>query len=213
VLAIAPDGKRVVCLDFKRKAFRVWSWPAGELLSTVSLAPPEPFKLSRCAQAQFTSDGKQFVAVLHYIHPAEQQVMRSVPDHAFVERWDLAAGKLLERSESGNQDRPFLMPHAAGLYLFTNGSVRDAVSGRLVVKLRHKEGQVPGRWLAGAAVTADGRLLALSDSNSDRAMLFEMRTGRLRGTVAQADRYRAGGLHFLPDGRLISLGPTAVVWP
>src|SRR5262249_6202022 len=76
-----------------------------------------------------------------------------------------------------------------------------------------KEGQVPGRWLAGAAVTADGRLLALSDSKSDRAMLFEMRTGRLRGTVAQADRYRAGGLHFLPDGRLISLGPTAVVWP
>jgi WD40 repeat protein len=213
VLAIAPDGKRVVSLDYKQRAFRVWSWPAGELLSTVPLAPPEPFQLSRCAQAQFTSDGKQFLAVMDYSHPAEQQVMRSVPDHAFVERWDLAAGKLLERLESGNRDRPFLMPHAAGLYLFTNGSVRDAVTGRLVVKLRYADGEPPGRWLAGAAVSPDGRWLAVGESHPGRALWFEMRTGRLRATTMQSGRQFVGGVHFLPDSRLISLGPTAIVWP
>src|SRR5262249_11352309 len=171
VLAVAPDGKRVVSIEFKQRAFRVWSWPAGELLSTVPLAPAEPFQLSRCAQAQFTSDGKQLLAVMSYSHPGEQQVMRRVPDHLFVERWDLATGKLLEQYEPEG-DRPFLMPHTAGLYLWTNGTVRDAVTGRLIVKLRHKEGKAPGRWLPGAAVSADGRWLALSDSDSGRAMLF-----------------------------------------
>src|SRR5262245_4478789 len=68
-LAVAPDGKRVVSIEFKQRAFRVWSWPAGELLSTVPLAPAEPFQLSRCAQAQFTSDGKQLLAVMSYSHP------------------------------------------------------------------------------------------------------------------------------------------------
>src|SRR5204863_266274 len=101
LLAVAPDGKTVVSLEPRKASFRVWSWPAGELHRTVPLAPPGKFRVSRCAAGAFTPDGRQFVAVMHYADPAAQWGIRQDPDHAYVERWDLDAGKLLGREFRG----------------------------------------------------------------------------------------------------------------
>jgi RNA polymerase sigma factor (sigma-70 family) len=214
-LACSPDGTTVVTLDAKKPAFRIWSWPAGALRTTVPLLPPGQLRLGRwCPVAHFTPDGKHLVAAVYYSDPGEQQVMRRVPDHPFVETWDLAAGKLLGRSEVPIRNSPVLLPHATGLYfLGKDNEVRNAVTGRLLVKLRVPEGRgINLDSTRGAALSPDGRTVAIGTEWSEQQLLlFEVLTGRYRGTLPVPGRFLAG-LAFLPDGRLVSLGMTATVW-
>jgi hypothetical protein len=213
-LACSPDGTTVVTLDAKKPAFRIWSWPAGALRTTVPLLPPGKLRLERCPVAHFTPDGKHFVAAVYYSDPGEQQVMRQVPDHPFVETWDLAAGKLLGRSEVPIRNSPVLLPHATGLYfLGKDDEVRNAVTGRLLVKLRVPEGRgISLDSTRGAALSPDGRTVAIgTELSQQQLLLFEVLTGRYRGTLPVPGRFLAG-LAFLPDGGLVSLGMTATVW-
>src|SRR5262249_35845450 len=109
LLAVAPDGKAVVSLEGKGPAFRVWSWPAGALLKTVPLLPPEKRRSALCEACSFTPDGKQFVAVVHYSGPSEWQIKGPSADRPFVERWDLGAGKMLGRVDAKGLDHPVLV--------------------------------------------------------------------------------------------------------
>jgi RNA polymerase sigma factor (sigma-70 family) len=213
VLACSPDGTTVVTLDAKKPAFRVWSWPAGALRATAPLVPPGRLRLELCPVAHFTSDGKHFVAAIYYSDPGEQQALRRVPDHPFVETWDLAAGKLLGRSEVPIRNAPVLLPHPTGLYFLGKDEVRNAVTGRVLAKLRVPEGRgISLDSTRAAALSPDGRTVAIGTGLSEQQLLlFEVLTGRYRGTLPVQGRFVAG-LSFLPDGRLVSLGVTATVW-
>jgi hypothetical protein len=212
-LACSPDGTRVLTLDPKKKAFRVWSWPAGQLQVTAPLTSPRRLLFTHCGDARFTPDGKQFAAVVYYADPGEQQVMRRVPDHPFVEAWDPAAGKLLTRTELGMRNTPALAPTPAGLYFWgKDDEVRDVVTGRVLTKLRVPEGRGMSLDWSRAALSPDGRTVAVAGGFSEQTvLLFETWTGRYRGALPEKGRSTVG-ISFLSDGRLVSLATTATVW-
>jgi RNA polymerase sigma factor (sigma-70 family) len=221
-LACSPDGKQVLTLDATTAAFRIWSWPAGQLQTTFPLSfprqrqplQPGPMKLAECRMAHFTPDGKHFAAVVYYRDPAEQQIMWSGPDHPFVETWDVAAGRQLRSIKLDTRHFPVLIPHATGLYYFgKDGEIRDTVSGRLLVKLQPPANRgISWDFVSGMALSPDGRTVAVSCGFPDgHLLLFETRTGRFREKLPLTEKW-AAGLAFLPDGRLVSLSRTAVVW-
>jgi RNA polymerase sigma factor (sigma-70 family) len=212
-LACSPDGRALVTLDGKEAALHVWTWPAGDLRRTLALVPPRRLKLARCGDARFTPDGKHFVAVLAYSDPAEQQWIRAVPDHPFIETWDPEAGKLLGQVEI-TKNQPVLIPHARGLYFWgKEDEIRDAVTGRALTKLHVPENRGLGlEWLRSLALSPDGRTVAAGwGFNDQHLLLFETRTGRFREMPPLPGR-SVTGLSFLPDGRLVSAGTTATVW-
>lgn len=221
-LACSPDGKRVLTLDTMKSAFRVWSWPAGALQTTLPLAPPRPLqagqprplKLADCRTAHFTPDGKHFAAVVSYSDPAEEFTTSRGPNHAVVETWDVASRRRLRSTQPDTRHLPVLIPHATGLYYFgKDGEIRDTVSGRLLVKL-----QLPANrgisWddVRGVGLSPDARTVAVSCGFLDvHLLLFETRTGRFRDKLRLSEKFGTA-LVFLPDGRLVSLGRAATVW-
>jgi WD40 repeat protein len=214
-LAAAPDGKRIVTLLVEKSAFRIWSWPSGGLIKSVPLVPPDRMRLIRCAEAYFTPDGKRFITLLHYGDPSERGAFRDRgPDRRCIERWDLAAGTLIERFEVAMDTTVFLVPHATGVYRWTKeNELRDVVTGRVGGKLVIEEGTgISLQWSPGAALSPDEQTLAVRESSSARVLLFEMRTGRLRGTLTPSGQYLTG-LRFLPDGSMVTLATTATIWP
>jgi WD40 repeat protein len=212
LIAIAPGGKSVVSLEPKLPAFRVWSWPGGELQKSVPIKPPEKLTVKRCAAAAFDPEGKQFVAVMQYTNPNDFLQFRGEPDPPSVERWDLNAGKLIERLEKAADSSPILIPTPSSLLIQEKDHVRNAISGAVIAKLSFQPGITRNlRWLVGAALSPDRRTLAVLDSWGGGVVLFEMRTGTLRAALQVEGRYQSG-LRFLPDGRLVSAGDTALVW-
>jgi RNA polymerase sigma factor (sigma-70 family) len=223
-LAIAPDGRKFVTLDRdpKQAALEVWSWPEGKPLARLPLAPPGKLTIGHCSAAYITPDGRQLVAVMHYNEESElRQLLRQLPPQPFIERWDLTTGKLLERAGADSDHPPQLLAHRKGLLLWTAGrEIRDAVTGKVVAKLQIPKNEGLQLADARAALTADGKMLAIGVSNGGRdtnrrILVFELDTGKLARTVPirSANHTRLHGLTFLPDGRLITLGDTAVVWP
>jgi hypothetical protein len=86
------------------------------------------------------------------------------------------------------------------------------MTGEVVVRLSFPEGQMRDlSWSGEAVLSVDRRTLAVCESSAGEIMLFEMRTGKLRGKVATEGRYLRG-LLFLPEGRLVSAGDTALIW-
>ncbi|HEV3440784.1 MAG TPA: sigma-70 family RNA polymerase sigma factor, partial [Gemmata sp.] len=139
LLAMSPDGKSMVTFALHDSAFRVWSWPGGASKKTVSITPPEGMSINKCFSAQFTPDGKQFIAAMfyqkkNYIAQPGSDLQR---DPTFVERWDLADGKMLSRTKSGNDHSPpRLIPYPKGvLVLSDKPEIWDAVTGEIVVTL------------------------------------------------------------------------------
>ena len=221
-LALAPGGKRVVTLDRdpKKPALDVWSWPAGEPLLHVPLQPPGKLVVSRCSAASFTPDGKELVAVMRYDDPAAPFAMRQAPTQPFLERWDLTTGRLLERSTQTSAHPPRLLRHRNGVLLWTAGpELRDAVSGQVVVTLQLPDAAGIALPDSHAAIAPDGKQFAIAESSGadagSRVLVFDVGTGTLARTltVPSANRSRLHGLQFLPDGRLVTFGDTAIVWP
>jgi hypothetical protein len=129
----------------------------------------------------------------------------------FVERWDLATGKMLTRANGGTDDSPpKLISYADGVMVLGSGpEVRDAVTGTTVVKLTVPEGQSDDiRWATAAALSPDGRVLAIGDGWTNKVWLFEMRTGKHRQILFPDGRYR-NALHFLPDDPMADSSPRA----
>jgi hypothetical protein len=151
---------------------------------------------------------------MYYSDPAEQEWIRRVPDHPFVETWDLAAEKLLGQIEAGPKNHPVLLPHANGLYFWgKDDEIRDAVTGRTLTKLHAPENRGLGlEWIRSMALSPDGRTVAAGwGFNDQHLLLFETRTGRFRESP-QVQGRSVTGVSFLPDGRLVSVGTTATVW-
>jgi RNA polymerase sigma factor (sigma-70 family) len=220
-LAIAPDRKRVVALNRDRKdpAFDVWSWPAGQPLAHVPIVPPDKLAVNRCAAAYFTPDGKQLVAVMYYDDPKANLRISRLPARPYIERWDLSAGELLDRTKPSSET-PHLLTYAKGLLLWDSGTeLRDPVSGRVIVKLLIPENErfAPPWWQV-AAVSHDGAQFAVGETSSrvdgHRVLVFDAGTGGLirKLTVPSAQPAYLHGMQFLADGRLVTLGETAIVW-
>jgi hypothetical protein len=117
-LAISADGKKVVTLTRGRKkpTWDVWSWPAGEHLVQLPGQPPGDFGLHSCTQAHMSPDGQQLLAVVYYDSPDERPTMSRFPPHPFIERWDLATGKLLDRFEPAAGNPPRLLAGRKGVW-------------------------------------------------------------------------------------------------
>jgi WD40 repeat protein len=217
-LAISADGKNVATITHDMKPnFQIFSWPQGEELKQIPVDPPGKWTLNSCTSAQFSSDGKQLVAVVYYDDPTEQQTRRQVPAHPFIERWDLATGKLLGRVEPGKGYSLQLLPWRDGIWVWTSDNeIRDAITGKLVIKPQFPEGEVYNPYSQRAAVSVDGKIFAIAVSPFDPGaagmiMFFEVEKGKLiRSERPGGDDF--AGVQFLPDGRLISLGVTAQVW-
>jgi WD40 repeat protein len=215
-LACSADGK-VLTRNTKHQEFRVWSWPAGELRTTAPLLAPRSFDPAGCWEAHFTPDGKRFVAIVAYSDPAEQQTIRRVPDHPFIEVWEAATGKRLTRTDLSSAASPLLIPHRSGMYFWgKDDEVRDAVADLPLLKVRVPSSDPEWTWglahTTEAALSPDERTLALwVGFNQQRLCLFETRTGRFRGKLPVPGQ-SVRGVGFLPDGRLVSVGTTMTIW-
>ena len=214
LLAMSPDGQTMVTLALHSSVFRVWSWPAGKLRATVPIAPPEKFKVGHCLAAHFTPDGKQLVVVMHYERAEFLLDGGRRYEPIFIERWDPATGKMLDRANGGTTHAPpKLIPYANGVIVLGNSSkLRDAVTGATVMNLALPEGQADDfHWAGAAIISPDGRTLAIGDGWNNKVWLFETRTGKLRHILLPDGRYR-NALQFLSDGRLVTASDTALVW-
>jgi WD40 repeat protein len=217
LLAVSPDGKSAVTLEPQKPALRVWSWPAGELKATLPIEAPDKLTLRSCPAAHVTEDGKQLVALMLYAKPFEFQGSRSGPDHTpYLERWDLAAGKRVEQTDLGHGTTPALVSNGSRVLVVRDGGeVRDALTGKEVAKLTADEGRALDlRYPGGMALSPDGAALAVGSpwAGDGAVRVFDLKTGRARQTWAAGDRYRHV-VAFLPDGRLVSGGDAALVWP
>jgi len=240
LLAMAPDGKSMVTLEWHTPAFRIWSWPSGELKATLAIVPPEKHRLGGHSAAHFTPDGKQFIVVVQY-NSSELALPGSNfrKEPVFVERWDLAKGNMLDRTNAGNDDsHPKLIPYADGVLILGAGpELRDAVTQKCVMTLGQPEKEpLDFNSVRLAALSPDGRVLALGVGGpfTNNLQLFEMRTGKHLQVLVPEVGFNAlkllpdspsavpqilvpqgsfNAFQFLPDGRLVTAGQTALVWP
>ncbi len=215
LLAMTPDGKSMVTLAWHAPAFRLWSWPAGELKKTVPITPPEGQELGDWMEAHVTPDGKQLVTCMLY-RPTQRFINPGWgSDPVFVERWDLATGKMLARERSGTASSPpILIPHTDGVLVVGTGpKIRDAVSGLSGITLTPTGSAVAEfHCVSTAALSPDGRVLALGAGRiNNEVWLFEMRTGKQFRTLSPEGQMHHE-LRFLPDGRLVTASDTALVW-
>jgi hypothetical protein len=214
ILAISPDGKSIVTLALHESSFRVWSWPDGALKTTIKDIPPEKLELGFCFAAHFTPDGKQLVVAVQHRSNADRFEIRRRIEPSFVERWDVTTGKMLARTQTGtDHSPPKLIPYADGVLVFgSDPEVRDAVTGSTIAKLTVPMGQADDfHWANSAELSPDGRVLAVGGGWSNQVWLFDMLTGRVRQNLTPEGRYR-NALRFLPKGRLVTAGDTALVW-
>jgi hypothetical protein len=135
LLTVAPDRKSAVTLDRLRTALRVWSWPAGELRKTLPLEPPDGTEFRFSSAAAFTPDGSQFIALMNYgkklVPGAGMGSPGSLEDYRpYLERWDLAAGKRIDRTDLEARTAPVLIGNGSRLLVVRHGGeVRDAATG------------------------------------------------------------------------------------
>ncbi len=185
-LAIAPDGKRIVTLqqDRKQPALDVWSWPKGEPLRHVPLKPPGKLALAYCTAAYVAPNGRQLVAVMCYEDANGLLAMQRLPAQPFVERWDLMAGKLIERFAQSANRPPHLLRYRDGVLLWSaDAEVRDVVTRKLVAELEIPKNE--GIMLAEtrAALSPDGKRLAIGEisgrDGGHRVFVFDVGTGKL----------------------------------
>jgi hypothetical protein len=153
---------------------------------------------------------------VYYDDPDERQAIRRVPAHPFVERWDIASGKMVDRFKPA-RGHPQLLAGGKGLWAYTaDADIRDALTGRLVAILKLPEPEPAGGFQPRAAtVSADGASIAVAEFSlfpdaENRILVFDLKTGELT-RILRPD-VPVHGLRFLPDGRLISIADAATVW-
>ena len=211
-LALSPDGKTLVTYDRPKPAFCTWSWPAGELLKRVPI-PPLGKKLPSCGRAGFSADGKTFFARMTYSEPPRYgwgSGFERMHDVSVIEPWDLAAGKSLKlpgQPDPKNDLFPVLIPHHTGVYQF--GS--NAPSGYLLTPAG--KSVAIAETAIQAAVSFDGQTLALGHGWSQpQISVYDLRTQKLLRTFNPPEKWQTPTFDFLPDGRLVSLSETVLVW-
>jgi WD40 repeat protein len=218
LVGLSPDGTTAVTVDRSTPAIRVWAWPAGTLKQTIPVESPDPkHGFTSCPAASFTPDGKQVVALMLYDPRAIQMGSRSGPDHTpYLERWDVATGKRTDRTELGAGTTPALVSNGSRLLAVrAGGIVMGAVSGKEIAKFGPGDGirtdmQYPG----GMSLSPDGQALAVAAgwAYDGAVRLVDLGTGRSRRTLPAGSRYRQT-VAFLPDGRVVTGGNVALVWP
>jgi WD40 repeat protein len=216
ILACAPDGKSAVTLDRERPALRLWSWPAGELQATLPIEAPGELVFDRCRDVAFTPDGMKLVALIFYTERMIRQGSRASPDHyPYLERWDVAARKRIDRSDLGPRITPSFVANRSRLLVVREGAeVRDAVSGELQTTLVPGEGQrLDFIYGHSVALSPDGRTLAVGAGweEDGSVHLFDLKTGRVRATLRRTDR-AFQEVAYLPNDCVVSGGSTAMVW-
>ena len=98
--------------------------------------------------------------------------------------------------------------------VWNEGKIKDAFSGKSIGRLPHSN-VVPFSILdeGGMALSADGKRIAIGHgySSPGAARVFDVQTGRLLATLPGDDRGWID-VAYLPDGRLVTAGETAIVW-
>jgi WD40 repeat protein len=225
ILVLSPDGKTLATLNTTAAALRVWSWPAGDLLKTMKLPPFGKLQVQSCDSAHFSPDGTQFVGRFRYAEPEDRFAIRGgepSPDVRRIERWDVKATRLLELVEGEAGRHGLLIPHLTGVFCWRPGDeIRDVSTSQLLAKLHGREplSRTIGTtidllaFIRTAALSANGRTLVAAGPDRDGGIaLCDMFSGKVRGTLAHPGQSYGVGVHFLPDGRLVTFRETAVVW-
>jgi WD40 repeat protein len=219
LIAVAPDGKVVVTLEnyalsleSQQTALRLWSWPAGELKKTLELDVPKDLVVSRM-EGKFTPDGKEFLTTTWCrLQQPPFSGRLSIP--LLIDRWDMMTGKRIERKQTHDVHPVWTRDRSRLLVVRDKGEVQDAFSGDAVAKLTESPTDPFTVWtLAGMTLSPDGKTLAVGGSfgNPGSVRLYDMKTGKVTATLP-AGGQQAIQVVFLPDGRLVSAGHTALVW-
>jgi WD40 repeat protein len=219
LVAIAPDGKSAVTLEnystdlvTQQTALRVWSWPAGELKKTMALDVPKDLFVSRL-EGRFTPDGKELLTAA-WCRLQNPPFSGPVSIPVLLDRWDMTTGKRIERKQTRDVHPVWTRDGSQLLVVRDKGELQDAFSGKAVAKLTESPTDQFIIWtLGGMSLSPDGKTLAVGGSfnNPGAVRLYDMKTGQVTATLP------VGGWHamqvaFLPDGRLVSAGSTALVW-
>jgi WD40 repeat protein len=213
LLAIAPDGKSAVTYEPQDQELRVWSWPAGELKKTMPHGVPHELVVWR-VRARFTPDGKELLTATdcHLLRPPP-----SGPPYTpvFVDRNDMTKWKWVERKKL-DEACPVWAADGSRLFVVLNkGEVEEAFTGKSVARLPHDNVNPFIVWtLGGMALSPDGKTIAIGGSffSPGSVRLFALRAGGQTATLPAGGRGRLE-VAFLPDGRIVTIGETALIWP
>ncbi len=160
----SPDGSLLAAVGWAAKE-QVWIWDIRTGRQLHALGGHK----GRCTCVAFSPDGKRLVSGDRYYNRTGQQEGRLCI-------WDVESGKRLREIRGTNGDIRRVLFTPDGRYLLAAAfgvHIYDADTGRLV-------GQpFPAKtWIDGLALSADGRLLAISSYNGPSVRLWELATRR-----------------------------------
>jgi WD40 repeat protein len=213
LIAISPDKKSALTLEAQQPALRVWAWPEGKLQKSLSLDVPKGLVVTH-TRARFTPDGKELISVTHC---RLQTPAPSGPGYSsmLIDRWDTVTGKRLERKERGGSGvYPVWSPDGSRLLTVWNGGeIKDAFSEKFAGRLPHSNTDPFTVWtLGGMALSPDEKRIAIGGdfAHPGAVRVFDVQSGRVLATLTAGGR--GLGVAYLPDGRLVTAGETALVW-
>jgi hypothetical protein len=219
LIALAPDGKSAATLQIsvanlleQKTTLRVWSWPAGELKQTLTLEAPRDL-LVASIRGRFTPDGKELLTA-SWCRFAQPPFSGPVAVPVLLDRWDVATGKRLDRKKLDNVAPVWAADGSRLLVVRDQGEVVDAFTEKAVARLPHHNTDPFTVWtLGGMALSPDGKTIAVGGDfmHPGSVRLCDVRSGHVRATLRPGGRGRLE-VAFLPDGRIVSVGETAVVW-
>lgn|GEM_PF-4144683 len=212
LIARSPDGKSAVTLGGQQTELRIWSWATGKQEKRLPLDVPKDL-LAMWTRGRFTPDGKEFhtVTLCRLQNPP---LSGAVLPTRLIDRWDATTGKRLNRKEMTDC---FPIWTADGSRLFVvrdQGEIQDPFTEKQFGKAAHSNVDPFTVWtLGGMALSPDGKTLAVGGNflSPGSVRLYAVDSGRLLATLPAGGRRRLE-VAFLPDGRIISAGETALVW-
>lgn len=204
LVGVSPDGKsaltvRTVAPTFggqQESSLHLWSWPAGELKKSMTVEVPSDLLVLR-VRGTFSADGKELRTVTYCWKPQ----FSGTGSPRLIDRWDTATGKRLEREQGGDGFR-WSRDGTRLLLLRGAKSIEEPFNGKNVDPFTIGV-------QAGMALSPNGNFIAFGDAFGS-IRVCDAKTGIANQTL------RAGhgpiGVAFLPDGRLVTAGETAIVW-
>jgi WD40 repeat protein len=219
LVAVAPDGKSAVTVRIvtpvlggqQDSSLQVWSWPAGELKKSITVEAPSDLLVSR-VRGRLTADGKELRTVTWCRLGKPQFSGPNLPP-MLIDRWDTATGKRLEREQTCDC-YPVWTAEGSRLLVVRGGKIQEAFTGKSAGRLPHSNVDPFTVWaLGGMVLSPNGKFIAVGGGfrHPGSVRVCDVQSGNINATLLAGGHGRIDGA-FLPDGRLVTTGETAIVW-
>jgi len=220
LVAVAPDGKSAVTvrsvtpvfLGQQDSSLQLWSWPAGELQKSITVEVPSDLFVSR-VRGRFTADGKELRTVTWCRLRQPPFSGPNLPP-MLIDRWDTATGKRLEREQTRDCYPVWTADGSRLLLVRGEGKIQEPFTGKSAGRLPHSNINPFTVWaLGGMVLSPNGKFIAIGGDfdHPGSVWVCDVQSGHINATLHAGGHGRIDGA-FLPDGRLVTTGETAIVW-